>query len=512
MSDASCVAGTIPESRRASATRLAPGGADQARVQKGNGNGNGPLAEAALLADEPLHLSPPKASRDPARRAAMEMASAVIVASSAETASHSDDVDVLCEAISRRLGLSDAECEEIVTAARLHDIGKVAVPGAVLEKPGPLTDAEWAAIRRHTVVGEEIVAAVPELEGVAKLVRHSHERWDGCGYPDGVSGEQIPLGSRIIACADAYHAMRSDRPYRDGRSAVAAMVELRICAGTQFDPAVVTAMEDVAGAYRNYTPRRLNGRTARLMALLLIVGVGVTGSAIARSGLLGTPTATAAAPRTIPAAGPPQSSFQRALAALGFGGGSSTLFGGGGSNVGVGANGPGALSATPGQFNPPGVRDHGIGVGAGKGQGKGQGDENGQGQGNGNPGHSGGWSGQGQSASAPGHGGTSPGKSGSSSGNANSAPGHDGSPGNSGSSGSSVSPGNSGNAGSSNGSPGNSGSTGSPVNTPPVTVPPVPPVGSGNGVANGVGNGGGNGIGIGGGNAGGNGSGSGSGQ
>ena len=98
-------------------------------------------------------------------------------------------------------------------------------------------------MRRHTVVGQQILDAVPEMEEVARLVRHSHERWDGEGYPDGIADEEIPLGSRIVACADAYHAVRSDRAYRRGRDAEAALEEIVSCAGTQFDPDVVDALE-----------------------------------------------------------------------------------------------------------------------------------------------------------------------------------------------------------------------------------------------------------------------------
>ena len=459
MADASGVPGSH-ESRRASAT-LDPriGTEDALQHNNGNGNGNGRSAtRAAGLLDEPLQLSPARVPHDPARRAAMEMASAVIVASSAETASHSDDVDVLSEAICRRLALPGYEWENIVIAARLHDIGKIEIPPALLEKPGPLSDTEWEAVHRHTIVGEEIVAAVPELASAAKLVRHSHERWDGGGYPDGIAGEQIPLGSRIIACADAYHAMRSDRPYREGRSAAAAMVELRACAGTQFDPAVVTAFEQVARGYRGRVPRRLNGRTARLMALLLVVGVGVTGSALARSGWLGAPSSATAAW---------DGHSSRALSR-----GAASSLGGHVNRLGP------AFTPNPGHRNPPGVRDHGAGVGAGKGQGGKHRNAHAKGSGSANP--NSGWSGKGQSSSAPGHGGTSPGKSGS-------APGQNGSAGNSGSA-----PGHTGGQGNAGGNGGSSGSSGSagPAATPPPPSPapqPAGPAAGSNGGGNGAG-------------------------
>ena len=126
-------------------------------------------------------------------------------------------------------------------AAELHDVGKVAVPDGILSKPGPLDDAEWGFIRRHTLIGERIIAAAPALRQVASLVRSSHERWDGTGYPDQLAGGDIPLGSRIVAVADAYDAMTSDRVYRGRLSEGDAISELARCAGSQFDPDVIEA-------------------------------------------------------------------------------------------------------------------------------------------------------------------------------------------------------------------------------------------------------------------------------
>jgi HD-GYP domain-containing protein (c-di-GMP phosphodiesterase class II) len=127
-------------------------------------------------------------------------------------------------------------------AAALHDIGKLSVPESILCKPGPLTAEERAVMERHTIVGEQILAPIEFLAGVRLLVRHEHERWDGGGYPDGLAGEAIPLGSRIILACDALHAMTSDRPYRRALSHDAALEELRSHAGTQFDPRVVGAL------------------------------------------------------------------------------------------------------------------------------------------------------------------------------------------------------------------------------------------------------------------------------
>ena len=129
----------------------------------------------------------------------------------------------------------------VVRTAKLHDIGKMAVPDAILSKPGPLDGEEWDYVRQHTLIGERIVAAAPPLAPVARLVRSSHERWDGGGYPDGLRGDEIPLGARVVAVCDAFDAMTTQRPYREPVSEVAAEAELRRCAGTQFDPMVVEA-------------------------------------------------------------------------------------------------------------------------------------------------------------------------------------------------------------------------------------------------------------------------------
>ena len=139
------------------------------------------------------------------------------------------------------LGLDPEEVEQVRHATELHDVGKIAIPDAILAKPGPLSEDEWAFVRRHPLIGERIVLAAPALRSVSRLVRTSHERWDGTGYPDGLRGEEIPLGARIVAVADAYTAITGGRPYRPARSADEALDELRRVAGTQFDPAVVEA-------------------------------------------------------------------------------------------------------------------------------------------------------------------------------------------------------------------------------------------------------------------------------
>jgi HD-GYP domain-containing protein (c-di-GMP phosphodiesterase class II) len=139
------------------------------------------------------------------------------------------------------MGLESDELFQVARAAELHDVGKFAVPDAILQKPGPLDDVEWSFMRQHTIVGDRILSAAPALEPVAKLVRASHERYDGNGYPDRLAGDDIPLGARIVAVCDAFHAMTSDRPYRRAIPMQNALLELRRCSGLQFDPDVVTA-------------------------------------------------------------------------------------------------------------------------------------------------------------------------------------------------------------------------------------------------------------------------------
>ena len=139
--------------------------------------------------------------------------------------------------------LPDEALEEVKLAAELHDIGKLAIPDATLGKAGPLEDDEWGLIHGHTIVGQRILNASPALNGVGKIVRATHERWDGGGYPDGLRGTEIPLAARIVAVCDAYSAMTSDRPYRRALIPQRAFEVLRRGAGTQFDPEIVAAFE-----------------------------------------------------------------------------------------------------------------------------------------------------------------------------------------------------------------------------------------------------------------------------
>ncbi|TMM12465.1 MAG: diguanylate cyclase [Actinobacteria bacterium] len=167
---------------------------------------------------------------------------------------HLHEVSWLTLTVGRRMSVDVQDLSEMVRAAELHDVGKMAVPDQILGKPGPLDDIEQDFIRQHTIVGERILAAAPALQSVARLVRSTHENWDGSGYPDGLAGEEIPLGARIIAACDAYHAMTSDRPYQAALRPEQAVAELRRCAGTKFDPGVVEVLSAEIEAGRALAP------------------------------------------------------------------------------------------------------------------------------------------------------------------------------------------------------------------------------------------------------------------
>jgi diguanylate cyclase (GGDEF)-like protein len=173
------------------------------------------------------------------------------------TAEHSAETARLATVVGRRMGLGDAEVCMVEQVAVLHDIGKLGVPTDILKSPSPLSDEEWAVIREHPVIGERILASIPFLCDVAKAVRHEHERWDGAGYPDRLSGDAIPLASRIVFACDAWHAMVSDRPYRAALDHDDALRELRENAGSQFDPEVVECLVEALGEPQ---PEEVNGR------------------------------------------------------------------------------------------------------------------------------------------------------------------------------------------------------------------------------------------------------------
>jgi HD-GYP domain-containing protein (c-di-GMP phosphodiesterase class II) len=176
-----------------------------------------------------------------ARRVAAESLAAALAAKDGYTAEHGNSIAELAVEVGRELGIADAGLDDLRYAATLHDIGKIAVPDAILNKAGPLSSEEFEVIKQHPVAGERILATVPQFGRVRRFVRHSHEHWDGGGYPDGLRGEEIPLGARIVLVVDAYHAMTSDRPYRAAMSHDGACEEIKSNAGTKFDPMVADA-------------------------------------------------------------------------------------------------------------------------------------------------------------------------------------------------------------------------------------------------------------------------------
>jgi len=152
---------------------------------------------------------------------------------------HLQGVALLAAELGRELALDAEDLDVLVRAAELHDVGKVAIPDEILHKAGPLGDSERALMQKHPLIGERVLGAAPAMKQVAKLVRSTHERWDGGGYPDGLCGEEAPIGSRIISICDAFNAMTSARPYGETRSSEDAFAELRRGAGSQFDPTLV---------------------------------------------------------------------------------------------------------------------------------------------------------------------------------------------------------------------------------------------------------------------------------
>jgi HD-GYP domain-containing protein (c-di-GMP phosphodiesterase class II) len=166
----------------------------------------------------------------------------VLIERSPSDARHGDSVAELAVQVAQVLELSEDEAHQLAQAAELHDIGKVAIPDAILDKRGALDEDEWAFIKQHTMIGERILAAAPALADVATIVRSCHERWDGRGYPDGLARDETPLCARIIGICDAFDAMTSARPYRTAMSHEVAVATLTASAGAQFDPRLVDAL------------------------------------------------------------------------------------------------------------------------------------------------------------------------------------------------------------------------------------------------------------------------------
>jgi diguanylate cyclase (GGDEF)-like protein len=195
---------------------------------------------ALQLADERMYAN--KRTRSTAAgNQAGEVLLRTLHAKQPELDGHSSNVAELAGRVARWIGLGGEALDEIGRAAELHDIGKVGIPDAILNKPSDLSDSEWEFIHQHTILGERILHGAPALRPVANLVRASHERWDGSGYPDRLRGEEIPLGARIVSVCDAYEAMTANRSYRAAVPHEVACAELRRFAGSQFDPAVVEA-------------------------------------------------------------------------------------------------------------------------------------------------------------------------------------------------------------------------------------------------------------------------------
>ena len=196
-------------------------------------------ADALQLADERMYAN--KAGRSSPSEQVTDALLAVLAEQNLILDDHVERVAQLARTLARELGQSDVEVKRVHLAARLHDIGKTAIPVEILNKPGPLDEREWAFIRQHPLIGERIVLAAPALAHTAPLIRSSHERYDGDGYPDGLRGEEIPLGARIIAVCDAYDVMTSDRLYRRSLGGATALEQLVAHAGTHFDATVVEA-------------------------------------------------------------------------------------------------------------------------------------------------------------------------------------------------------------------------------------------------------------------------------
>jgi diguanylate cyclase (GGDEF)-like protein len=199
----------------------------------------GSPTRALRLADQHMYR---EKVRD--HRGAAELITSVLHAALAQRhpdlGGHSNDVAGDVELLARTVGLEPDAVDLIVKAGDLHDIGKLGIPDEIITKPGPLSSEEWEFMKQHTVMGEQIIAAAgPSLERIGPLVRSSHERWDGMGYPDGLTAGEIPLGARIIAICDSFRAMMDERVYKPAMPLGDAIEELRRCAGTQFDPALV---------------------------------------------------------------------------------------------------------------------------------------------------------------------------------------------------------------------------------------------------------------------------------
>lgn len=190
-------------------------------------------------------VTPPTSREEAALLGTMAMLAAVINARDGYTGHHTNTVGKIAQEVAHVLGMAHDEARILEMAGYLHDLGKIGIPDAILCKPGKLTTEEWVIMRQHPARGAEIVRPHPTLQHLVPAIHSHHERWDGQGYPEGLAGEAIPLAARIIAVVDAFDAMTTDRPYRPAQPLAWALQELRSGAGSQFDPTVITALEQV---------------------------------------------------------------------------------------------------------------------------------------------------------------------------------------------------------------------------------------------------------------------------
>lgn len=224
---------------------MAAGNLEIALLEKGQD-------EVALLASRLNQLAASLYSdREEMLLSAIESLVVALEAKDAYTYGHSSQVSTMAYAMAREIGLKEQELFSVRIAALLHDIGKIGIPDHVLNKPGRLDEEERRLIEQHPEIGAKILAGIPALVQVTGMVKHHHERWDGKGYPEELVGEEIPLGARIIAVADTYQAMTSDRPYRKGLATEIAMAELRRSSGSQFDPVLVEAFCRIQDTFDN---------------------------------------------------------------------------------------------------------------------------------------------------------------------------------------------------------------------------------------------------------------------
>jgi response regulator RpfG family c-di-GMP phosphodiesterase len=245
----------------------------------------GPLSASALVAavarvlgEQSIRMAGPAAETvrksQPQQLAAAALDALVwaMEAKDPHLAGHSIRVGDLAASIATRLGRSDQEVEEIRLAGRLHDIGMIAISDGILTKPGQLSPEEWAEIKRHPVLGYQLLAAYPRMERVASYVRGHHEHWDGKGYPDGLAGEEIPLGARIVGAAEIFDALTTSRSYRSAASVVDALERMHQISAEAVDPAVMRALQGVVAGRRTLEFIREDDRVAVESSMFATVG------------------------------------------------------------------------------------------------------------------------------------------------------------------------------------------------------------------------------------------------